>query len=66
MVTGCGRKVREPVINTKDSIKVTKNMAMVFFHGHLEMSIKAITSKISELATGRCIGVMAVTTKVNG
>ena len=42
----CGKRVQEQVINMKVSIVLIRNMATVFFHGHLEMSIKETTKKI--------------------
>ena len=46
MVMVCGKKVQEQVINIKVSIMLIRNMATVFFHGHLVMSIKETIKKI--------------------
>ena len=46
MVMACGKKVQELVINIKVSIMRIRNMAMVFFHGHLVISIKEIIKRI--------------------
>ena len=42
----CGKKVQEPATNTKVNTNQTKSMVMEYFHGLLEIFIKAIMMRI--------------------
>ena len=46
MGMACGKKVQEPVTNTKVNTNLTKSMAMVYFHGLLEIFTKATMMRI--------------------
>ncbi len=62
----CGRREQETVINMKGNTCKIRSTAMVFSLGQVEMFIKGIIRKICEVDLGKCIGVMAATTRVNG
>ena len=66
METVYGKEAQAIRINMKGFTKMIKNVVMVFSHGQVEMSIKAIILMICAMAMEKCIGTMEVVTKVIG
>ena len=66
MVRASGRGELEILINMKESIKMTKNLAMEFSHGQLGMYIKVTMNATTEMGLEKCIGVIIVFIKEIG
>ena len=56
MVTVYGKKQMKTVIFMKENMLMTKNVDTEYFNGRVEIYIKEIISKISDMDMGRCIG----------
>jgi hypothetical protein len=66
MAKDFGKEVWGIQIRTKVIIEMIKNGVTVFSIGLLEISTKATTRQIVEMATVRCTGLTVVITKVTG
>jgi len=56
MVTESGKKGMKIVISTKGNMWMTRNVDMEYSNGRVEIHIKEIISKISDMDMAKCIG----------